>query len=304
MRFQITDGVAADCEPNMRPLWAALEQLRIMNQHQWSYVKVFSYPEMADCLLVAVIELGNGPNAAIWPALEEEISHLVSAADGTGVNGVRRCTVKHLLRQNGFPDTTMRDVTVLSTTTYEGASLCGTLVSRPPDNARDRVVLRFRHPTQLSHVKGARKLLEMTSERTALTTELDGRLHALVRIPEAPEVAVRFQPRGKWGLEVRGILRYIISTEGVSPPKRALEHDEFVERLRGVFDGGNLAAEAIWDVIRAARIQRHGTMVVINDAAANEARRLAAQSTLLREPRNVHLLVLLAASTRVNIPLP
>lgn len=113
---------------------------------------------------------------------------------------------------------------------------------------------------------------------------------------------MRFRQRGKCDLEVGGILRYLISADGVSLPKCALERDEFVEKVGGVFGvGDDVAVQAIWDVIRAARIQRHGTMVVINNDAADEARPLAAQSTLLHESRNVHLLVLLATSPRVNI---
>jgi hypothetical protein len=69
-----------------------------------------------------------------------------------------------------------------------------------------------------------------------------------------------------------------------SLPRQPLSEEKFKDHVRRTFTQTKPAKDALWNIVDAAREQGHGTMIVISSAAAEEADRLADQSTVLREP--------------------
>lgn len=82
-----------------------------------------------------------------------------------------------------------------------------------------------------------------------------------------------------------------------SLPGAPVGEDKFRDHVRRRFTKSSRDEDALWEVVRNATKQTHGTMIVISSAAAEEADRLEEQSTVLKNPVSLNEVNLLMLSS-------
>ncbi|EGD82285.1 hypothetical protein PTSG_02954 [Salpingoeca rosetta] len=207
---------------------------------------------------------------------------------------VRRRACQAKLAEGEMLKNVFRELVILSATAYEGDGLTGAIV---PAAAIDpaHVALSFRNPVNIDDIKGTRKLLEMTSpDGHALILDTSRKVVGLCRLAEIKrdKVVVMFTKPLCWELKIssgRGPEEFttfytVSASGGVSLPKERLGQADVNAAIQHTF-GNRAHSHAIWTVIGHALRQKHGTMVVISNAAEAEANRLSSQSTKLKQPR-------------------
>jgi hypothetical protein len=198
--------------------------------------------------------------------------------------------------------TTFDDINKLSWKTHEGELAGGEIYFIHWDNYHLDMPVEFKHPPKLSNTDAARKLIEMAgakklSQGAGSKLHLVSHGHAIDGIGGLKELEneydrynshvfiVRFRGYYKWELWDKDgeIMMQVIS--GVpSLPREPISKERFKDHVRRTFTQSSPNEDALWNIVDAAMQQKHGTMIVISGAAAEEANRLEEQSTVLREP--------------------
>ncbi len=203
--------------------------------------------------------------------------------------------------------TTFDDINELSWRAHEGEIAAGEIYFIHSDDAYLDMKIEFKNPPRLSDIDAARKLIEMAgakrSERDALRLvshghEINGigglkKLKDRYKSYDSDVFIVRFTGYYKWELwhkdgDIRGhkdggIMMQVAN--GVpSLPRPPLVEETFKDTVCRTFTQTTPNVDALWHIVEAAREQGHGTMIVISSAAAEEADRLADQSTVLKKP--------------------
>lgn len=198
--------------------------------------------------------------------------------------------------------TTFDDINKLSWKTHEGELAGGEIYFIHWDNYHLDMPVEFKHPAELSNTEAARKLIEMAgakklSQGAGSKLHLVSHGHAIDGIGGLKELEdeydrynshvfiVRFRGYYKWELwdQDGGIMMQVIS--GVpSLPRELISKEKFKDHVRRTFTQSSPDEDALWNIVDTAVQQKHGTMIVISSAAAEEADRLEEQSTVLREP--------------------
>jgi hypothetical protein len=96
-------------------------------------------------------------------------------------------------------------------------------------------------------------------------------------------VKLRATTNGNCGTNDGGIMMQVINGVPSLPHDRIVE-DQFKDHVRRTFAESVPDEDALWEIVDAAVRQKHGTMIVISSAAADEANRLEEQSTVLGKP--------------------
>lgn len=192
---------------------------------------------------------------------------------------------------------TFADLNKLSWKTHEGEIAGGEIYFIHWDEHHLDVPVEFKNPPPLSNIDAARKLIEMAGAKRRGKLRLVSHGHAINGIGGLREVKdeydrrnshifiVKFTGYYRWELWHKdgGIMMQVIN--GVpSLPRQPLSEEKFKDHVRRTFTQTKPAKDALWNIVNAAREQGHGTMIVISSAAAEEADRLADQSTVLKEP--------------------
>lgn len=198
--------------------------------------------------------------------------------------------------------TAFEDINKLSWKTHEGELAGGEIYFIHWDNYHLDMPVEFKHPPQLSDTDAARKMIEMAGAKTL--SQIDkSKLHLVsngyaiegiggLRDLEDEDDSydsdvfiVKFKGYYKWELWHKdgGIMMQVIN--GVpSLPRDRIGEDKFKDHIRRTFTESLPDEDALWNIVDAAVKQKHGTMIVMSSAAAEEADRLAEQSTVLRNP--------------------
>jgi hypothetical protein len=192
---------------------------------------------------------------------------------------------------------TFDDINKLSWKTHEGEIAGGEIHFIHWDEYYLDMPVEFKSPPPLSDINAARKLIEMAGAKHGGKLRLVSHGHEINGIGGLREIEdkydsynsdvfiVRFTGYYKWELWHKdgGIMMQVIN--GVpSLPRQPLVEEKFKDNVRRTFTHTAPDEDALWNIVEAARMQGHGTMIVISSAAAEEADRLADQSTLLKEP--------------------
>lgn len=199
------------------------------------------------------------------------------------------------------------DINELSWKTHEGEIAGGEIYFIHWDDPYLDMQIEFKHPPSLSNIEAARKLIEMAGAKRTGGGKLrllshghaiDG-IGGLKKLKDKYDrydsdvFIVKFTGYYRWELwhkdgDIRrhkdgGIMMQV--TNGVpSLPRPPLDEEKFKDHVRRTFTQATPDEDALWSIVDAARGQGHGTMIVISSAAAEEADRLADQSTVLKEP--------------------
>ncbi len=167
---------------------------------------------------------------------------------------------------------------------YEGRASAGNmLLARRHDPDLHRHV-RFAQPIELSRIRQARKLIELTSERFSLHTDSE-KVFGLVEPPDddAPRqdrFGIRFVGHQHWELLYRKLVLMQVKFGLPALPEPPFDEDRLRADLPRLFRRiSPEAVERLCELVKEAERQSHGTMLVITADAAREAKRLCVQGT-------------------------
>jgi hypothetical protein len=192
----------------------------------------------------------------------------------------------------------------LSWKTHEGELAGGELHFFHWDDYHLEMLAEFKYPPELEDIGAARKVIEMAKAHTLMKTDDKkkgpylvctgdsiiglGRLKDLENeydTYDSDVFIVKFTGYYRWELshKDRGVMMHVIN--GVpSLPGDPVGEDKFRDHVRRRFPKSSPDEDTLWELVRSATEQPHGTMIVISSAAAVEAARLEEQSTILKTP--------------------
>jgi hypothetical protein len=191
------------------------------------------------------------------------------------------CSVLLLASKDMMFQGTFGYLNAIAALRYEGAAGSGALVVAPSGHPAVELKVEFPRAVPLDEPRWARKILEMS--RNDLCCICNGAaglrgLGALKDMNADGVFSVDFIGHFKWQLRHKGKI-LLQSLYGVPRlPRATIKEQAFKSTFRRLFSGVDTEAqEYLWRVVLAATGQRHGTMIVISDRAAEESKRLANQ---------------------------
>ena len=171
----------------------------------------------------------------------------------------------------------------LSKLQYEGKAGRGRIVLAAAGDPNVEYVMRLAAPVSLSQTRWARKLLQTSSEETALVVEY-GTILGLGKVSDlsAPPFSIEFLEHHQWEFR-RGEQILLRSSFGeVRLPQEPIGKERFIDNMRGIFPRiGEEAIARYRAVLDLLAQQRHGSSLVVAADAASEAKRLERQGTLI-----------------------
>lgn len=190
----------------------------------------------------------------------------------------------------------------LSWKTHEGELAGGEIHFFHEDDYHLEMLARFKRPPELKNIEAARKVIEMAKAKRLVEAGGEGPYlvsggHSILGIGRLKELEdeydrydsdvfiVRFIGYYRWALSHKdgGMMMQVIN--GVpSLPGEPVGEEIFRDHVRRIFSKSSPNEDALWEIVRNASKQTHGTMIVISSAAAEEADRLEEQSTVLKDP--------------------
>lgn len=197
----------------------------------------------------------------------------------------------------------------LSWKTHEGELAGGEIHFFHWDDYYLEMLVEFKYPPELGDLGAARKVIEMAKAKKLLETGEEGlylvstgdSINGIGRLKELEEYdsysdvfIVRFTGYYRWELRHKdgGVMMQVIN--GVpSLPGDPVGEEKFRDHVRRRFSKSPHDEDALWKVVKNAARQKHGTMIIISSAAAEEADRLEEQSTVFKKPVSLNEMTLL-----------
>ena len=179
-----------------------------------------------------------------------------------------------------------RACNTISSLYYERSIGTGTIILARKEHPALEKVVQFAHATALADYRGARKLLELASHNLALHCDSE-EIFGLARIrddrgEDDDLFEIKILNQHHWELAHTG--RPLMRVRYGQPylPRSAVDEQMLRTDLRRVFkDIGQEHVDRLVGLVREAQAETHGTMLVITEAAAEEAQRLSVQGTSL-----------------------
>ncbi len=179
----------------------------------------------------------------------------------------------------------------IATLRYEGAESVGMmLVSRRDHPAIEPIVL-LEDSINIDSYRAVRKMLEISSADLSLLCDSAriygfGRLKASY-IPQDEDLfVVRFTRHHQWELLHNNHLLMQVTYGQPGMRKQRIDSDKFKRYVKRLFPSVKQHyIENLWQVVKAASQQEHGTIVVISEEASEEADRLQTQSIRIKPIR-------------------
>ena len=176
----------------------------------------------------------------------------------------------------------------LSAARYEGESKKGRMVIAAQDHPNIESVVQFDNPVSLTSTKAARKIFEVVTPGLVALSE-GTRIQGLGRLRGPYDgrredlFVVDLVSHHVWQLSHAGHVLMRVQYGQPSLPVQPVDEGKLSSTISRIFKDIEKedVARLRMQVLAATR-QRHGTLLVISDHAAEEAKRLAAQSTLVR----------------------
>jgi len=174
----------------------------------------------------------------------------------------------------------------IAATKYEQTTGSGTLLVARQDHPAVHREVAFKTPVNIHNRRAARKLLELTDQRTALHLNAkDAWGLATVEGYERHSediFDVRITGLHQWELAHGGTVLMRVRDWLPSLPKPSIDVQKLrVDLLRIFPDLTDEGAELLVGLVETGEKERHGTMLVISSEAEAEAERLASQATRL-----------------------
>jgi hypothetical protein len=173
---------------------------------------------------------------------------------------------------------------------YEKSVASGMMILAKKDHTAIKTAIKFTHPTELGLIRGARKLLQLSSKKLALHTDSKS-IYGLVEergYSEEEENLFKIRFIGHYHWEVAHTNRVLMKVKYGQPylPKPPFNIAKFRKDLPRIF--GKMTEKhinRILDLIHEAEKEKHGTLLLITKAAKIEAERLRTQCTPIKPKR-------------------
>lgn len=177
-----------------------------------------------------------------------------------------------------------RKCSTISSLHYERSTGSGRILLASRNHHAIRRVVTFETPIKLSNYRAARKILELAFDDISLHCD-SNLIYGIARIDSYDSskedlFEVRIIDDHYWELRHKGCALMTVRHGLPSLPKLEFDEKRFRGKVKQVFEGvSDLATELLLSLVKEAREESHGTLLVISTAAADEARRLASQGT-------------------------
>jgi hypothetical protein len=239
-------------------------------------------------------DLGNG---RAWFRLSENGDDVLRKA-GAHLGKTLQRAVGNWSTENLF-----RACNMISSLLYEGGESRGSLIVSRGNHPNLKTALSLCEPVPLSDYRRVRKLLEIASERFNLLCGASG-IYGFGMLNGQPYAeaeedlfVIKFDGHYRWRLSHAGRELMSVSYGLPTLPKGLMDEGQFKTTVSGILPGidhGDL--EKLWALVKEVLNQKRGTMIVISNKAAEEARRLRNQSTaVLPTPLTPELLLSLSS---------
>lgn len=192
---------------------------------------------------------------------------------------------------------------------YEGAEGIGNMILAKKDHENIKYLLRLSDPIKFNEHRKVRKFLELSANHFDIISDTE-KIYGLGTTKGQYNPAnenlfyIKFLDHHKWELSHNRYPMLRVNYSEPSYPNERINKRKFASDLDRIFGGiQNEFKEDLWDVIITATEQKHGTMVVISENAAEEAERLNRQcfkieskkidSTMIKQITNIDGAVLI-----------
>ncbi|WP_026886837.1 diadenylate cyclase [Clostridium beijerinckii] len=202
----------------------------------------------------------------------------------------RRASVE----SNGFLYNNSVHLNMLSTMQYEKSANKGSImffVKRNKDTNIDNLIysrkelITLKESVALNDYKRIRKLLQITNSDISLFLNEDNEIFAIGNGKECEGYdcyKIVFTEYSKWKMFINGV--EFLSYSNLLPkiPDNIINSsNQIKEKLRETFKDIEIKEDAIIEIIKQAKLQEHGTMVVISTDAKDEVERLKESATMV-----------------------
>ncbi len=175
----------------------------------------------------------------------------------------------------------------ISSLGYERAAACGRAIVARREHSSVRPAITFSQPVSLQNLRGARKLLELASR--GLVLHMNARfIFGLVEIGEyASELEDLFEINllgyHRWELAHAGQSLMHVHAGQPQLPAAPFDKAKLRSDLTRIFrELPPSHADRLVSLVEAIATEKHGTMLVVVEDAADEARRLGKQGTTIQ----------------------
>ncbi|WP_373543331.1 DNA integrity scanning protein DisA nucleotide-binding domain protein [Chamaesiphon sp.] len=170
----------------------------------------------------------------------------------------------------------------ISSLRYEGGETSGEIVFAPPNCPSLQQQVTFLQPVPLTSHRLARKIVEMSASNLACVCSSGLGLSGLVTVKMDDKNSIFravFTGHYRWEFYFNKLLLMTCAFGIPTLPSPQLTEAEFTSNTKRILIGlSSLQCHTLWEIVSAAMEQRHGTMIVVSEAADTEAKRLQAQS--------------------------
>jgi hypothetical protein len=251
-----------------------------MHEHRHISVATSFIDAVIDAFLARATEELLRPNPGLG-ASRQEVEELLRSAGDSFVTGlVWRIDQNCIEAMHGL----FGRITAISSLRYEKAASVGRILLGRKDHPSIAKKISFAAPTPLSASRSARKLLELASDDLPLHCDTE-RIYGLAEEhgynPDDEDLfEVDILGHHHWELRHSGHTFMKVQYGAPSLPKLPFSEEKFRRDLPRIFreitpfDIDNLTS-----LVKIAEKESHGTLLVITEAAATQAGRLAAQGT-------------------------
>ncbi|MBD1835249.1 DNA integrity scanning protein DisA nucleotide-binding domain protein [Cyanobacteria bacterium FACHB-472] len=255
----------------------ALPQLVNPIQFQrWSSTTGIVQALISHLLEEASDKLGTKEPGRFFDTFDSELSGLLRQAGQTLCNAIPLALKDFMLRR------VFENLNKISELRYEGGETLGTIIFAPPDLPSLNYDAAFLQPIPLGSHRLVRKVVEISDNRLGCICQGNGGIvgfGSLTDSGDTPVFKAVFTGHYRWALYVNDTLLMNCAFGVPSVPQPRLTEKAFFSNIRRVLPGLTPnQGEALWSAVSAAMDQRHGTMLVVSDAASSEAQRLSSQA--------------------------
>jgi DNA integrity scanning protein DisA with diadenylate cyclase activity len=252
------------------------------------------YPVATSLLQSAIAEFLEACSKALTdPNAGEGLGVITRGADELVRAAGRRLMINPMWRVSGMPHHDLFDsCNAIASLRYEGKESVGRMFLVKPDHANVKVEVTFKNPVSLRRHRAARKMLEMSRGEMWLLSN-GNRIYGLGKgvgtyDARAEDVfTINFIKHHKWELKHAGHELMTVIYGQPQLPAKLIDEKKFKSDLRRIFSGIRPDdVERLWSLAISAAEQEHGTILVVSNAAEEEAARLSKQSTVV-EPFHV-----------------
>jgi len=220
--------------------------------------------------------LGTKEPGRFFNSFDSECSGLLRKA------GQTLCNAIPLALKDFSLHSVFENLNKISELRYEGGETLGTIIFAPTNLPSLNCEVALLQPIALDSHKLVRKVVEISDKQLGCICQGGEGIVGFGSLPDfgdTPIFRAVFTGHYRWALYVNDTLLMNCAFGVPSVPQPRLTFETFFSNIRRVLPGLTLEqGKALWVAVSAAMEQRHGTMLVVSDAASSEAQRLRSQA--------------------------